>query len=163
MPADSAAGQPRVPRASGETPGPWLAILRLCSAVAAVLVALLCGAAGLLVGSGAAASALAGGVLVVVFFGVSLLIGHWVGRRNPSAALGAFMAGYAVKVVLLGVLAFAFGAPAWLDGTWFLIAVVSTVVLWQAAELYAFSKLRFHLYGSGPESPAPAPGGGHGN
>ena len=56
------------------------------------------------------------------------------------------MIGYVVKVVLLGGLAFGLGLPAWTDGTWLLVGVVSAVVIWQAVELHAFSKLRLQLY-----------------
>lgn len=154
----SVTGNGHVSGASGETPGPWLAILRRSAAVSGVGIAALALAGLAVAGMPAAGSALMGGLIVVVFFGISLLLGHVVGRRSPSAALGAFMAGYAVKVLVLGVLAFGFGAPAWLEGVWFLIAVVTTVVLWQAAELHAFSKLRFQLYGDLPTPGASAGG-----
>lgn len=157
-----ATGSGNVFRASGETSGPWLAILRRCSIVCGVALLALAVVGLVVAGMPAAGSALLGGVLVVVFFGISLLIGHLVGRRNPSAALGAFMAGYAVKVVVLGVLAFGLGAPAWLDGTWFLIAVVASVILWQVAELHAFSRLRFQLYADPETPPGGAPGGPRG-
>lgn len=136
----------RAVRESGETPAPWLSILRKCSAVtgaAAVLVAIVAWSAA---GPAAAGSSLAAAAVVIVFFGISLGIGHLVGRRNPSAAFGAFMIGYVVKVVVLGVLAFSLGTPAWLNGTWLLVGVISAVVIWQVVELHAFSRLRLQLY-----------------
>lgn len=134
------------PSASGETPGPWLAILRKCFVATAVASAAAAAAAYFAAGPAAAGSVAAAAVLVVVFFGSSLLIGHVVGRRNPSAALGAFMVGYVVKVVGFGAVAFLVGAPAWLDKDWFMWSAVGTVVLWQAVELFAFSKVRLRIY-----------------
>ena len=66
--------------------------------------------------------------------------GHFVGRNNPSGAIGLFVATYFVKVVGFAVVLFVIGAPAWLHGRWFLIGAVVTVVFWQAAEIYGFSK-----------------------
>ena len=43
-------------------------------------------------------------------------------------------------------------APEWLNGRWFLAGAVVTVVLWQAAEIYGFSKARLQLYND-PETP----------
>jgi ATP synthase protein I len=149
-------GRPSVPSVSGATPGPWLAILRTCLLATAAVVAVLAIVAGLAAGTAAAAaSAALGGLLVAVFFGISLLIGHVVGRRNPSAALGAFLAGYVVKVLGFGVLAFGFGRPEWLDTRWFFVAAVVSVVVWQAAELRAFSKLRLRLYGDPADAKGP--------
>ncbi|GAA3682631.1 hypothetical protein GCM10023081_20800 [Arthrobacter ginkgonis] len=154
-------GRPSVPSVSGATPGPWLAILRTCLLATAALVAVLAVVAGFVAGTpAAAASAALGGLLVAVFFGISLLIGHLVGRRNPSAALGAFLAGYVVKVLGFGVLAFGFGRPEWLDTRWFFVAAVASVVVWQAAELRAFSKLRLRLYGDPTDGSGPIDGPG---
>ena len=73
-------------------------------------------------------------------------VGHFVGRNNPSGAIGLFVATYFVKVVGFAVVLFVIGAPAWLDGRWFLIGAVVTVVFWQAAEIYGFSKARLQIY-----------------
>ncbi len=35
----------------------------------------------------------------MLFFGISLLVGHFVGRNNPSGAIGIFVATYFIKVV----------------------------------------------------------------
>lgn len=136
----------RAVRESGATPSPWLSILRQCALVTGIATVLIALAALVAANPAAAASALGAGVVVIAFFGISLAIGHLVGRRNPSAAFGGFMIGYVVKVVVLGVLAFGLGAPAWLDGTWLLVGVVATVVVWQVVELRAFSRLRLQLY-----------------
>lgn len=150
----------RVVRESGATPSPWLSILRQCLLVTGIAIVVISVLALVVAGSAAAGSALGAGAVVIVFFGISLAIGHLVGRKNPSAAFGGFMIGYVVKVVVLGVLAFGLGMPAWLDGTWLLIGVVATVVIWQVVELRAFSRLRLQLYND--PVPGPADEGGNG-
>ncbi len=118
------------------------------SGAALVLAAV---AAWLLTGPAASGSALFGGVLVIAFFGVSLLLGHFVGRKNPSGALGVFVVTYVIKVVGFAVALFAVGQPAWLAGAWFFGAAVGTVLVWQVAEIVAFSRTRYLLYGSDSE------------
>jgi ATP synthase protein I len=140
---------------SGPTQSLWLRLLALSSAAAGGGL-LLAGAAGFLIdGMPAALSCLFGGVLVMLFFAISLLVGHFAGRNNPSGAIGLFVATYFIKVVGFAVVLFAIGAPAWLNGRWFLGGAVGAVVLWQAAELYGFSKARLQIY----DDPERAAGG----
>jgi len=133
-------------RAAGPTTSPWLRILAKAAAAAgaATVVAMVLGA--VLSGGSAAVSALLGAALVVVFFGISLLVGHVVGKRNPSGAIGAFIATYILKVVGFGAALFLVGTPGWLDTTWFFIAAVAAVVVWQVAEVHAFSRVRYQIY-----------------
>jgi ATP synthase protein I len=132
--------------ASGPTRSPWLKILATCALATGVcsFAALL--AAFFVAGAAGAASAVLGAALVMVFFGISLLIGHYVGRHNPSGAIGAFIATYVIKVAGFGAALFILGAPAWLDRTWFFVAAVAGVVVWQGAEVYAFSRIRHQIY-----------------
>ncbi|KRE80031.1 hypothetical protein [Arthrobacter sp. Soil763] len=142
---------------SGPTTSLWLRLLALSSAAAGAGLALACLAAGLLDSGAAAFSALFGGALVMAFFAISLLVGHFGGRNHSSGAIGLFVATYFIKVVGFAVVLFAIGAPAWLSGRWFLIGAVVSVVLWQAAELYGFAKARLQIYND-PETPG---GGTH--
>ena len=132
--------------ASGPTPSLWLHLLKL-SSIASAFGLLLCAVLALLLdGMDGALSSTSGGLLVMLFFGISLLVGHFVGRTNPSGAIGMFVATYFVKVVGFAVVLFVVGAPQWLDGRWFVAGAVTTVVLWQAAEVYGFSKARLQIY-----------------
>lgn len=140
--------------ASGETPSPWLKILGLCSAACGILLVVAAAAAWLLTGASGAGSVAFAGCLVIAFFGLSLLVGHIVGRRNPSGALGIFVVTYVVKVVGFAVALFAMGQPAWLEDTWFFGAAVGTVLVWQVCEVIAFSRTRYLLYGSNPAGEA---------
>ena len=82
----------------------------------------------------------------MLFFGISLLVGHFVGRNNPSGAIGVFVATYFIKVVGFAAVLFVLGAPAWLHARWFVAGAVTAVVLWQAAEIFGFSKARLQIY-----------------
>ncbi|MEC5191640.1 MULTISPECIES: hypothetical protein [unclassified Arthrobacter] len=137
---------------SGPTRSLWLRLLGICSAVSGGGLLLGALAATLLTGSAAALSWIFGGGLVVAFFAISLAIGHYAGRNNPSGAVGLFVATYFIKVVGFAVVLFAIGTPDWLDRSWFLAGAVVTVVLWQTAEIYGFSTARLQIYND-PETP----------
>ena len=137
---------------SGPTKSLWLRLLVISSAVSGGALLLTALAALLLDGAEAALSSLFGGALVMAFFAISLLVGHFGGRNHSSGAIGLFAATYFIKVVGFAVVLFAIGSPEWLNGRWFLAGAVVTVVLWQAAEIYGFSKARLQLYND-PETP----------
>ncbi|WP_104136221.1 hypothetical protein [Arthrobacter sp. ZGTC131] len=131
---------------SGPTRSLWLGLLGISSAVSAAALVLAGIVAVALNGWPGLLSSSFGGLLVMAFFAISLLIGHFVGRNNPSGAIGLFVATYFVKVIGFAVVLFAVGAPEWLHGRWFLIGAVVAVVTWQAAEIYGFSKARLQIY-----------------
>jgi len=141
---------------SGETSNLWLRLLYFSAAAALAATAVTCVIAALMNGGQAALSVALGAMLVMVFFGISLLIGHFVGRSNPSGAIGLFVATYFIKVIGFAVVLFVLGAPDWLNGRWFVIGAVVSVVIWQAAEIYAFSKARLQIYND-PAGPKGGP------
>lgn len=143
--------------AAGPTKSLWLRLLALASAAAACGLLLTGVAALLLHGMPAALSCLFGGALVMAFFAISLAVGHFAGRNNPSGAIGLFVATYFIKVVGFAVVLFAIGAPEWLYDKWFLAGAVVAVLLWQAAEVYGFSRARLQLY----NDPQSTEGGTH--
>ena len=124
----------------------WLGILKKCVSVTAAAVGVAAAVAFFVSGPGSALSALFGFAVVVAFFGISLAVGHFAGRNNPSGAIGLFAVTYAIKVVGFAVVLFVLGTPPWLDPNWFFAGAVGTVILWQAVELYVFSKARHQLY-----------------
>ncbi len=132
--------------ASGPAPSLWLNLFKRSSVAAAAGLALCAVPAAILNGGSGALSSTLGGLLVMLFFGISLLVGHFMGRNNPSGAIGMFVATYFVKVVGFAAVLFVIGAPQWLHGRWFVVGAVTAVVLWQAAELYGFSKARLQIY-----------------
>jgi ATP synthase protein I len=131
---------------SGPTRSLWLGLLGISSAVSAAALVLTGIVAATLNGWTGLLSSSFGGLLVMAFFAISLLFGHFVGRNNPSGAIGLFVATYFVKVIGFAVVLFAVGAPEWLHGRWLLIGAVVAVVTWQAAEIYGFSKARLQIY-----------------
>jgi ATP synthase protein I len=137
---------PNLVPASGATESPWLGILARSAAAAGAVALVLAAAAFLATSPEAGLSVLFGAVLVMAFFGISLLIGHFTGRTNPSGALGLFIVTYAIKVVGFAAVLFLLGTPDWLDRTWFFTGALATVLVWQAAEVFAFSRLRTPLY-----------------
>lgn len=156
-PDAAGAGVPGIPgvSASGPTSSLWLSILLRCAAVTGSALVLAAVVAFAVRGGSAAASAAFGYAIVALFFGVSLLIGHFVGRSNPSGALGIFMVTYAIKVVGFAAVLFVIGAPEWLDRTWFFGSAVGTVVLWQIVEVVVFSRSRHQLYNDYDNGQAP--------
>lgn len=142
---------------AGPTASLWLRLLALSSAAAAAALVATAVPAWIFNGGFGALSSSFGGALVMVFFAISLLVGHFVGRNNPSGAIGLFVATYFVKVVGFAVVLFVLGAPDWLNARWFLIGAVVTVVAWQAAEIIGFSRARLQIFND-PESPE---GGSH--
>ena len=134
----------------------WLGILKKCTLITTGAVAVAAVTALAISGPGAAFSALFGYAVVVAFFGISLAVGHFAGRNNPSGAIGLFAVTYAIKVVGFAVVLFVLGTPPWLSPNWFFAGAVGTVILWQVVELYVFSKARHQLYND-PVQPSLAP------
>ncbi|CAM3272623.1 hypothetical protein PSET11_01673 [Arthrobacter ulcerisalmonis] len=132
--------------ASGPTKSLWLHLLKVSSIAGAAGLILCSALATVLNGLTGGLSSAFGGVLVMLFFGISLLVGHYVGRNNPAGAIGVFVATYFIKVVGFAAVLFILGAPAWLHDRWFVIGAVVTVVLWQGAEIFGFSKARLQIY-----------------
>ncbi|RKW71852.1 hypothetical protein [Galactobacter caseinivorans] len=132
--------------ASDEDKTPWMSILLWCmglTGAAIVVTALL----GLLVAQRPGLlSVLAVGVVVVVFFGLSLLVGHLVGQRAPNAQLAAFMLMYIVKVIGFGAFLLVPHDPFWFNGTWVTIGAVVSVLVWQGVEMYRFSRVRMRIF-----------------
>lgn len=143
---------------------PWLRLAGTCSAASGIAAVLLAVTALIASGPAAAASAVAAAVVVVAFFAVSLIAGHIAGRNNPSGAIGVFAVVYVVKVVGFAALLLWIGTPAWISRPWFGAAGIVTVVVWQAVEVFAFSRLRLQIFddapsaGGSPAGPAPSSG-----
>ncbi|WP_285725315.1 hypothetical protein [Psychromicrobium xiongbiense] len=133
--------------ASGPHQSLWLRILLRCLVVTAVPLVIVIGIAALLASGWGALSALLGGAVVLVFFALSLLVGHFFGRNESSTALGVFVVGYAVKVIGCGAALMLIDVPVWLDRTWFMVAALVAVLLWQGTEVVVFSRTRRLVFG----------------
>lgn len=100
----------------------------------------------------AAGSVAFAAVVVIAFFAISLLAGHFVGRRNPAGAIGMFAVVYLIKIVGFAALLIWIGTPDWIDPPWFGATGIVTVVVWQAVELWGFSRVRLQIFND-PEDP----------
>lgn len=139
---------------SSATRSLWLRLLVLSATAAVLALVATAVVAAFLNGTAGSVSAAFGGALVMAFFAISLLIGHFVGRNNPSGAVGLFVATYFVKVIGFAVVLFIMGEPTWLHERWFLIGAVVSVLAWQSAEIYGFSRARLQIY----NDPTPSQG-----
>lgn len=140
--------------ASGPSSTPWLNILIKCLLVSAVAILVMAALAFIFTGWPGVGSVAFGALVVVAFFGLSLLVGHIYGRKNSSGAIGVFMITYLVKVVGFAVILFTLGTPTWLVAQWFAAAGVVVVLLWQATEVITFSKQRILIFNDPDETPA---------
>jgi len=132
--------------ASGPSASPSWNILRKCLLVGVPGMAVMVVLALVFTDVHGVLSVLFGSLLVMTFFGLSLLVGHIFSKRMPTAVMGVFVMTYFVKVVGFAAVLFALGTPTWLDKPWFAGAAVASVLLWQATEVVVFSKQRFLLF-----------------
>jgi len=134
---------------------PWLGILSWCLAftVPAALVTALIGLAA--AGTPGVVSALAAAGVVVLFFAISLVVGHFVGHLAPKALMGAFALTYLVKVIGFGAFLLVPTDPSWFDRAWATAGAVVALIVWQGVEMYRFSRMRLRVF----DDPEPAHGG----
>lgn len=132
--------------ASLATRSPWLKILRFAVLVTAAALVVMAIIAVITSGGTGLVSALIGWAVVALFFGVSLLVGHFAGKDQSSGAIGVFLATYVIKVLGFGAVLAFFAIPSWMSPPWFLISAVVTVLLWQASEVLAFSRTRMQIF-----------------
>ena len=136
---------------SGPTTAPWLGILGKALAVTGGAAVLAAAAAAVFSGLDAAVSSVLGWFLIAAFFGISLLVGHFVGRGNPSGAIGMFAVTYAIKIAGFAVILFGMGTPVWLHREWFALTAVGAVIFWQATEIRAFARTRHLVFAESAE------------
>ncbi|WP_211128917.1 hypothetical protein [Sinomonas albida] len=133
----------------------WLRLAAVCTAASGGLAVVLAIVAWLTTDAAAAGSALFAAVVVIAFFAISLLVGHFAGRRNPAGAIGMFAVVYLIKIVGFAALLLWIGTPAWINPPWFGLTGVATVVVWQVAELWGFSRVRIQIFND-PEDQNPS-------
>ncbi|AIY01050.1 hypothetical protein ART_1451 [Arthrobacter sp. PAMC 25486] len=143
--------------ASGPTESPSWNILKKCVAVDGLAVIVMVVLAFIFTDMDGVLSVLFGSLLVIAFFGLSLLVGHLFSKKMPEAVMGIFVMTYFVKVVGFAAVLFAMGTPGWLNKPWFAGAAVACVLIWQATEVVIFSKQRFLFF---DEAAAPAKAAG---
>ncbi|GAA4660909.1 hypothetical protein [Kineococcus glutinatus] len=134
-------------------------LLRRCLGPAAA-AGLLCAAVALLArGVDEMASALVGAAIVIGFFGARLVVMRRTARSNPQLVLVVALAVYTAKVVLLGVAMLLLTQVSWVDGPALGLTVLLTAVVWLAAEMRGFVRLRIPVFAAGGQD---GTGGGRG-
>ena len=107
-------------------------------------------------GASGGLGALAGILLVALFFAIGLAAVTWAGRISPTAMFAAAVLSYVVKIIVIAAVLRVFqDAEAW-DFTAFAWTVVAGTLAWTAGEVRAFMRLKL-LY---VDPAAKAPGGG---
>lgn len=136
--------------ASTSQDNPWLGVAfktGLLTLGVGLLVALVGAVVG---GTPGFVSSLAAMLVVVLFFGISLLVAAYVGHKAPKAIMGTFMLTYVVKVIGFGALLLIPRDPAWFSRLWITVSAVICVLAWQVVEVYLFSKLRLQIFDDEP-------------
>lgn len=128
------------PRSTG-----WRRVL-LVTTTAGLSTTLLCAAiAALISGVAAAASAAVAGGGVVAFSFISLALIDWADRHAPHLAMPLFIVGFGLKVAALAV-AIPFVRPGdWLQPSWAVGGGLAVLLVWQAAEILSFAKMRISV------------------
>jgi len=108
--------------------------------VAAGLVAIV--ACSVAVGSKGLIGAILGTVLVLGFFSVSIIVVGRTARRQPELLMGVALLTYVVKLIFLAVLLVAFKHTTLFHAKAFAWTIVGCTVVWIAAELITFSRLK---------------------
>lgn len=120
----------------------WLRILGRCTLFSAPAVVVVAVIFTFINGWSGLVSGLFGGLLVIAFFAISLLIGHLFGGKAPTASLGIFAITYVVKFVGFAAVLILLGTPQWLSKIPFFIGALVAVLVWQTVELLVFSKAK---------------------
>ena len=110
-------------------------------------------------GSSLASSAL-GSVIVLLFFGLRLLVMRRTARSNPQLVLAVALGVYTAKIAVLGLAMILLTRISWVDGPALGISVIVTAVVWLAAEMHAFVKLRIPVFAASSSDSSVPPGGG---
>ena len=121
--------------------------------VCAVVFALTGGGSGLV-------SSLLGSVIVLLFFGLRLLVMRRTARSNPQLVLAVALGVYTGKIAVLGVAMILLTRISWVDGPALGLSVITTAVVWLAAEMHAFVKLRIPVFAAAASERTPPAGGG---
>lgn len=121
----------------------WRSVLLHATLAGVLATAIAAGLGAVIQGPAAAGSAAGGGLAVVLLSAMTLGLVDVTERHAPQLTIIAFMLGFILKLILLGTVLSIVPAPEWVSAGWAGLTALAVVVVWQTAELRAFSKLRF--------------------
>ncbi len=119
-----------------------VAILRGAALPTAVAGVLLIGVAAVVAGTKGALGAALGVVVVALFFTAGLVAIAWASRISPFVMMQVAIFTYLVKIALLGVVVVTLADTKAFDTRAFASAVLVSTLVWIAAQVYAFTKLK---------------------
>lgn len=123
----------------------WRRVL-LVTTTAGLGTACVTGAAGAVFGGWpAAASAVIGGLGVVIFCFISLALIDWSDRHAPRMAMPLFMVAFGLKVAGLAVVVTFVQPAAWMQPGWSVASSIAVLIVWQAAEIASFAQMRMSV------------------
>jgi hypothetical protein len=111
-----------------------------------------------LLGAREAWSAALGAALVILFFSLSLLVMARTAHLEPVLVMAIVLGVYTVKIVGLGVAMVVLRDATWLSGTALALTVITCTLVWLAAQMRAFTRLRLPV-SVAPDGPASSPEG----
>jgi len=121
-------------------------LLRRASLVTGVAAVVCVVVAAVWQGLGSGVSALIGGVIVIAFFGARLVVMRRVARSNPQLVMMTALVVYTVKVILLGLALVLLSRVDGISGPALGLTVIVCAVVWLAAELRSFVKMRIPVF-----------------
>ncbi|GAB7190435.1 hypothetical protein NUM3379_11410 [Kineococcus sp. NUM-3379] len=148
--------------AGARTEDPFGVLLRRSVLPTLVAGALCAVGAGLWRGPAGGLSAALGAAIVVLFFGARLLVMRRAARTNPQMLLVIALAVYTGKVVLLGIAMLVLTQVAGVDTRTLGLTVLLTAVVWLAAEMRGFVRLRIPVFATGRDDTPPGASGSGG-
>lgn len=86
--------------------------------------------------------ALIGVLVVMAFFGLSLLVTSKASRHGPTVLMAAALITYVVKIVLLGVLLVTLRNTDWFSFRAFGLSILVALVVWLSGQVRAFTKYK---------------------
>ncbi|WP_347352080.1 hypothetical protein [Intrasporangium sp.] len=94
----------------------------------------------------AAWSAAFGAVLVIAFFGLTLLVMKRTADLPPTTTMVVVLVAYTLKVAALGVAMFLVRDASWLSGYAVGVSITVCAVVWLFFEMRAYKRLRIFVY-----------------
>ncbi len=107
-----------------------------------VVMAVVATVVGALVDVQAAWSAALGGVLVLVFFSLSLVVMRQTAHLEPTLVMAVVLAAYTAKILALALALLLLHDASWVDSRALGLAVVVCTIVWLGFEMRAFTRLR---------------------
>jgi ATP synthase protein I len=102
-------------------------------------------------------AAILGVLIAVTFFASGLYVMKRVTNANPLSVLAGALAVYFGQVIFLGVVILSLSSAAWLDGKAFGLSVLAVALIWQVAQVVAFTRTRKPVYDEPAGDPADEP------